>query len=204
MKTVETRKPIKIPLVRNRDIDGNYDLDGVSQTPDFDVVIASAKSMPTNPIVSDIERTDREKVAHGLQRFLADSYTLYLMTSNFHWNVTGPHFRSLHLMFEEQYQDLAAAIDTIAERIRALGFPVIATFADFSQMTSIKEYKGEQPPSAEEMIKKLRESHETIVRTLRQVVPLAEEARDFSTEDLLIQRMQYHEKTAWMLRSLQG
>lgn len=147
-----------------------------------------------------ISESDRQEIVVGLNRFLADSYTLYLMTHNFHWNVKGPMFNTLHLMFEGQYTELALAVDTIAERIRALGFPAPGTYAEFIELSSIKEIKGQ--PKAEEMIRHLVQGHEAVVKTARKIAPSAEKASDEPTLDLLTQRMQLHEKTAWMLRSL--
>ena len=140
------------------------------------------------------------KVAEGLSRLLADSYTLYLKTHKFHWNVTGPMFQTLHLMFETQYTELATAVDSIAERIRALGFFAPGSYAEFAKLSSIKESEG--LPKAEEMIRQLVEGQEAVVRTARSVFPAAEKAGDEATADLLTQRIQLHEKTAWMLRSL--
>ena len=143
---------------------------------------------------------DRKAIADGLGRFLADSYTLYLMTHNFHWNVKGPMFNTLHLMFEGQYTELALAVDVIAERIRALGFPAPGTYAEFVQLSSIKDVKGQ--PKAEDMIAHLVAGQEAVVKTARSLFPLVEKASDEPTADLLTQRMQLHEKSAWMLRSL--
>ncbi len=156
--------------------------------------------MKTLPINIGIDENDRREIAAGLSRLLADTYTLYLKTHNFHWNVTGPMFQTLHLMFEQQYNELALAVDLIAERIRALGFPAPATYKEFLQLSSIKEDAG--VPSAEEMIGLLVEGQESVVRTARSVFPLVDKANDEPTADLLTQRMQVHEKTAWMLRSL--
>jgi starvation-inducible DNA-binding protein len=147
-----------------------------------------------------INEKHRAEIADGLAKLLADSYTLYLKTHNFHWNVKGPMFQTLHLMFETQYTELALAVDLIAERIRALGFPAPGTYAEFSRLSSIKEAPG--VPKAEEMIKLLIEGQEAVVRTARSVFPVVEQANDEATADLLTQRMQLHEKTAWMLRSL--
>lgn len=147
-----------------------------------------------------IKAKDREHIAEGLSKVLADSYTLYLKTHNFHWNVTGPMFQTLHLMFETQYGELALAVDLIAERIRALGHPAPGTYKQFSTLSSIKEDHG--VPKAQDMIKKLVEGHETVAKTARTVFKLAESVSDQPTCDLLTQRMQVHEKTAWMLRSL--
>lgn len=147
-----------------------------------------------------IAEKDRAGIAEGLGKLLADTYTLYLKTHNFHWNVTGPMFQTLHLMFETQYNELAAAVDLIAERIRALGFPAPGTYAEFGQLSSIKETSG--VPKAEEMIRLLVEGNEAVIRTARPMFPLAERVSDEATADLLTERMQVHEKTAWMLRSL--
>jgi len=143
---------------------------------------------------------DRKAIADGLSRLLADSYTLYLKTHNYHWNVTGPMFNTLHLMFEQQYTELALAVDLIAERIRALGFPAPGSYKAYAALTSIAEETG--TPSAEEMIRQLVKGQEAVVRTARAVFPAAEAANDEPTADLLTQRMQIHEKNAWMLRSL--
>jgi starvation-inducible DNA-binding protein len=147
-----------------------------------------------------IDESGRKQIAEGLSNMLADTYTLYLKTHNFHWNVTGPMFQTLHLMFEQQYNELALAVDLIAERIRALGFPAPGTYADFAERSSIKEERG--VPSAEQMIRQLVEGQEATVRTARSVFPLTDKLNDEATADLLTQRMQVHEKTAWMLRSL--
>jgi starvation-inducible DNA-binding protein len=149
-----------------------------------------------------INEKERKQISDGLSRLLADTYTLYLKTHNYHWNVTGPMFQTLHLMFETQYNELALAVDLIAERIRALGFPAPGSYAAFSKLTSIQEEEG--APSAQQMIQKLLEGQETVTRTARSVFPLVEEVNDQPTADLLTQRMQIHEKTAWMLRSLLG
>ena len=147
-----------------------------------------------------ITEKDRKEISKGLSHFLADTYTLYLKTHNFHWNVTGPMFNTLHLMFEGQYNDLWMSVDTIAERIRSLGFPAPGTYAQFSELASIKETKG--IPKAESMIEELVQGHEAVIRIGRKVFKTAEAASDEATCDLLNQRVQYHEKTAWMLRSL--
>ena len=154
----------------------------------------------TMPIDIGIEENTRKQIAEGLSRLLADTYTLYLKTHNFHWNVIGPMFQTLHLMFEGQYNELALAVDLIAERIRALGFPAPGTYSDFTQLGSIKETAG--VPKAHDMIRLLVEGHEAVARTARSVFPIAEEGNDQPTADLLTQRLQVHEKTAWMLRSL--
>jgi starvation-inducible DNA-binding protein len=144
--------------------------------------------------------TARKDIADGLCRLLADSYTLYLKTHNFHWNVTGPMFNTLHLAFEGQYQELALAVDDIAERIRALGFPAPASYSQYAALSSIEEETG--VPSAEDMIKQLIAGQEAIVRTSRSIFPVAEDVNDAPTVDLLTRRMHIHEKNAWMLRSL--
>ncbi len=149
-----------------------------------------------------IAQKDRKQIADGLSRLLADTYTLYLKTHNYHWNVTGPMFQTLHLMFETQYNELALAVDLVAERIRALGFRAPASYAEFGALATLKEDAGRATPDAKTMIARLIEGQETVVRTARSVFPLAEKANDQPTADLLTQRMQVHEKTAWMLRSL--
>lgn len=150
-------------------------------------------------IATGIAADSREKIANGLARVLADTYTLYLKTHNFHWNVHGPRFRSLHMLFEEQYTELADAVDDIAERIRTLGYPAPGTYGEFSRLTSISEETG--VPEAEEMIRLLVEANETVVRTVRSVLPTAQEAADEATVDLLVGRLSVHEKAVWMLRS---
>jgi starvation-inducible DNA-binding protein len=152
------------------------------------------------PINIGIGESERREIAEGLSRLLADTYTLYLKTHNYHWNVTGPMFQTLHLMFEQQYNELALAVDLIAERIRALGFPAPATYSEFARLSSVNEEEG--VPNAQEMIRKLVEGQETVARTARTVFPTVEDANDQPTADLLTERMQVHEKTAWMLRSL--
>jgi starvation-inducible DNA-binding protein len=147
-----------------------------------------------------ISKKDRALLAKGLSRLLADSYTLYLKTHNYHWNVKGPLFNTLHLMFEQQYTELATAVDLIAERIRALDHPAPGSYAAFAKLTSIKEEKG--TPTAKEMIRQLVVGQETVVRTAREIIPIATAANDEPTADLLTQRMQIHEKNAWMLRSM--
>jgi starvation-inducible DNA-binding protein len=149
-----------------------------------------------------ISEQDRRDIAQGLSKLLADSYTLYLKTHNYHWNVTGPMFNTLHLMFEQQYTELALAVDLVAERIRALGHPAPGSYKAYAGLTSIEEETG--TPSAEEMIRQLVKGQEAVVRTAREVFPAAERANDQPTADLLTQRMQVHEKNAWMLRSLLG
>ncbi len=147
-----------------------------------------------------IPKAQRKLLADGLSRLLADEYTLYLKTHNFHWNVTGPMFNTLHLMFEGQYTELATAVDVIAERIRALGEPAPGSYQAFGKLSSIAEANG--VPNAKEMIRQLVVGQEAVVKTARSIVPVAESANDEPTLDLLTQRMQIHEKNAWMLRSL--
>ena len=147
-----------------------------------------------------INAEDRQKIAAGLSKLLADSYSLYLKTHNYHWNVEGPLFNTLHLMFEEHYTELAAAVDEIAERIRALGVKAPGSYSAFGDLTSISEGTGDE--SAEEMIRQLVIGQETVARTAREAIKAAEEASDEPTADLLTQRMQIHEKNAWMLRSM--
>ncbi|QWD13077.1 DNA starvation/stationary phase protection protein [Polynucleobacter paneuropaeus] len=147
-----------------------------------------------------IDEKDRKAIAKGLSKLLADSYTLYLMTHNFHWNVTGPMFNTLHLMFMTQYTEQWAALDLIAERIRALGEPAPATYKEYSKLTSIDEVSG--VPKAMEMVKLLVKAQEATSKTARKLFPLVEKAGDQPTADLLTQRQNIHEKTAWMLRSL--
>jgi starvation-inducible DNA-binding protein len=147
-----------------------------------------------------IKQEDRKKIAQGLSKLLADTYTLYLKTHYFHWNVTGPMFNTLHLMFETQYTELAIAVDDIAERIRALDEYAPGTYSQFAKLSSISESKD--VPSAMQMIKELVEGHEAVCRTARSVFPAANKADDEATADLATQRLQIHEKTAWMLRSM--
>jgi len=142
------------------------------------------------------------KVTKGLAKLLADTYTLYLKTQNFHWHVTGPHFHSLHKMFEEEYVQLAAAVDEIAERIRALNHPAPASFTEFLKLTSIKE--NVTTPSANDMVKQLLNDHEIIIKHIAEILPVAQQVKDEATFDLLINRTEEHEKTAWMLRSSIG
>lgn len=150
-----------------------------------------------------ISEEHRHTISEGLGRLLADSYTLYLKTHNYHWNVTGPMFTTLHAMFEEHYVALAEAVDEIAERIRALGHVAPGSYKQFAALTAIEEDdSNDGVPGAMDMVRALVIGHETVVRTARAVFPAAEEAGDESSADLLTQRMQYHEKTAWMLRSL--
>ena len=147
-----------------------------------------------------INAEDRQQIAAGLSKLLADSYSLYLKTHNYHWNVEGPLFNTLHLMFEEHYTELATAVDEIAERIRALGVKAPGSYTAFGKLTSIDEATGTE--SAEEMIRQLVIGQETVARTAREAIKAAEAASDEPTADLLTQRMQIHEKNAWMLRSM--
>ena len=147
-----------------------------------------------------ISAEDRQQIAGGLSKLLADSYSLYLKTHNYHWNVEGPMFNTLHLMFEQHYTELATAVDEIAERIRALGVKAPGSYSAFDGLTSIDEASGDEP--AEEMIRQLVIGQETVARTAREAIKAAEAASDEPTADLLTQRMQIHEKNAWMLRSM--
>jgi len=147
-----------------------------------------------------LNQQQRQEIAAHLSRLLADSYTLYLKTHNYHWNVTGVHFNTLHSMFEQQYTELQAAVDEIAERIRALGMPAPGSYAEYAKLTEVTEAAGGE--SAEEMIRQLVVGQETVVRTARNAFPSADAANDEPTADLLTQRMQIHEKNAWMLRSM--
>ncbi|GAA6184866.1 DNA starvation/stationary phase protection protein [Aliiglaciecola lipolytica] len=146
-----------------------------------------------------INETDRNQIAEGLKKLLADSYTLYLQTHNFHWNVTGPQFRELHLMFEEHYTELAVAVDDIAERIRTLGMVAPGTYKEFAKLSAIKEVDG--VPASEEMVKILLQGHEQVVKTCREALKVAQDADDESSAALVSDRMRVHEKTAWMLRA---
>ena len=160
-----------------------------------------SKSKIRTPMIDiGIKEKDREKIAKGLSALLADSYTLYLMTHNFHWNVTGPHFNSLHTMFMAQYTEQWNALDLIAERIRALGFPAPGTYREFARLATIKEIDG--VPSADDMVRHLVNAQEATARTARKLFPVVDAANDQPTADLLTQRLEVHEKTAWMLRSL--
>jgi len=147
-----------------------------------------------------ISTKNREAIADGLAHLLADSYSLYLKTHGFHWNVTGPMFNTLHLMFMDQYTELWNALDPIAERIRALGFPAPASYSQFMKLASIQEETG--TPAAEDMIRQLIAGQEAVIRTARKLFPKVDKAGDEPSADLLTQRMQIHEKNAWMLRSL--
>ena len=152
------------------------------------------------PIDIGIDEAQRLEIADGLSRLLADSYTLYLKTHNYHWNVTGPMFQTLHLMFEAQYNELALAVDLIAERIRALGVRAPGSYREFAELTVIPE--DADNPDATEMIRRLVKGQEAVARTARSIFGAADAANDEPTADLLTQRLQVHEKTAWMLRSL--
>ena len=152
------------------------------------------------PIDIGISEKDRRNIADGLARLLADNYSLYLKTHNFHWNVKGPMFQTLHVMFEQQYNELWTALDAIAERIRALGFPAPGTTSQLAKLSSIPETEG--VPDAKDMVQLLVEGHEAVARTARKIFPAVDKASDEPSADLLTQRMQVHEKTAWMLRSL--
>ncbi|MEM6644858.1 MAG: Dps family protein [Bacteroidota bacterium] len=147
-----------------------------------------------------IAEAARSDIANGLKKLLADTYALYVKTHNFHWNVEGPMFNTLHEMFEGQYTEMAEGIDVIAERIRALGVYAPGSFSQFSELSSIEDER--EVPTANEMIRKLLLGQETVVRTARQTLPIAGDANDEPTVDLLTARMQTHEKNAWMLRSL--
>ena len=152
------------------------------------------------PINIGISEADRQTIVDGLSRLLADSYTLYLQTHNFHWNVTGPMFNTLHTMFMTQYTEQWGALDLIAELIRALGFPAPGTYAEYARLSSVKEVTG--VPKAMEMVRILVDAQEATARTARSLFPVVEAANDQPTADLITQRLDVHEKTAWMLRSL--
>ncbi|NLX16359.1 MAG: DNA starvation/stationary phase protection protein [Ramlibacter sp.] len=159
-----------------------------------------AKKSTSLPVNIGIPDAKRKKIADGLSRLLADSYTLYLMTHNFHWNVTGPQFNSLHVMFMDQYTEQWNALDIIAERIRALGFPAPGTYKEFVKLASIEEVEG--VPKATDMIRHLVLAQEATARTARELFPIVDDANDQPTADVLTERIDVHEKTAWMLRSL--
>jgi starvation-inducible DNA-binding protein len=147
-----------------------------------------------------IDKKDRKAIADGLSHLLADTYTLYLKTHNYHWNVTGPMFQTLHLMFQTQYTEMWQAVDLVAERIRTLGYAAPGTYKAFAKLATIKEEEG--VPAAIQMIKNLVKGHEQVAKTARSILPVVDKASDEPTADLLTQRLQLHEKTAWMLRSL--
>jgi len=151
------------------------------------------------PVDIGIGEAERREIAEGLARVVADTFTLYLMTHNFHWNVTGPLFPQLHALFEEQYTELWKATDKLAERVRALGFPVPATLGQFTRLTSIPQ--KDEMPAAEEMIRLLAQGHQAVIRTIRSVFAAPERSSDQATVDLLTERLGAHEKAAWMLRS---
>jgi starvation-inducible DNA-binding protein len=167
-------------------------------------VVAPIPAAPTAPNIDiGISTGDRKKIADGLSRFLADSYTLYLKTHNFHWNVTGAMFNSLHNMFETQYTEQWGALDEVAERIRALGFNTPGSYAEFIRLTSIREEQGaDGVPDWKGMVQQLVSGNEAVCRTARAVLKTADDAGDDPTVDLMTQRLQTHEKYAWMLRSL--
>ena len=160
-----------------------------------------ASTHAPTPINIGISTEDRAAITQGLSRLLADTYTLYLTTHNFHWNVTGPQFNSLHAMFMTQYTELWNAVDPIAERIRSLGHPAPGSYAQFAKLSSLPDAPA-VPPKAEEMVRVLMQGHEAVARTAREAFPAAERANDQPTADLLTQRLDIHEKTAWMLRSV--
>ena len=159
------------------------------------------KNTEASRIDIGIAEQDRAEIAQGLGRLLADTFTLYLTTHNFHWNVTGPMFNSLHAMFMQQYTELWNAVDPVAERIRALGHVAPGSYAEYARLSSLPDAAA-QPPKAMEMVRILAEGHEAVARTARNIVPLADQAHDLPTADLLTQRLTVHEQTAWMLRSL--
>ena len=160
-----------------------------------------ANAHAPTPINIGISTEDRAAITQGLSRLLADTYTLYLTTHNFHWNVTGPQFNSLHAMFMTQYTELWNAVDPIAERIRSLGHPAPGSYAQFTKLSSLPDVPA-VPPKADEMVRVLMQGHEAVARTAREAFPAAERANDQPTADLLTQRLDIHEKTAWMLRSV--
>ena len=167
--------------------------------------MARKKAATPNPsgattIHIGIDAKDRERIAAGLSHLLADTYSLYLQTHNFHWNVEGPMFNTLHLMFETQYNDLWLAVDTVAERIRSIGFHAPGTYRELTALSSIEDIDG--TPEAMTMVAHLVKGHEAVTRTARNVFQASDKAGDESTSDMLTQRLQVHEKTAWMLRSL--
>ena len=163
------------------------------------IVNATAQGAPVINI--GISEKDRAAIAQGLSRLLADTYTLYLTTHNFHWNGTGPMFNTLHTMFMTQYTELWNAVDPVAERIRSLGHPAPGSYAQFSKLASVPDVPV-TPPKAMEMVRILVQGHEAVARTARELFPMADKASDEPTADLLTQRMTVHEQTAWMLRSL--
>ncbi|MBA4329005.1 MAG: DNA starvation/stationary phase protection protein [Polaromonas sp.] len=162
---------------------------------------APASRTGAPPINIGISEKDRAAITQGLSRLLADTYTLYLTTHNFHWNVTGPMFNTLHVMFMTQYTELWNAVDPVAERIRSLGHPAPGSYAEFGRLTSLPDVPV-KPPQAFEMVRILVKGHEAVARTARELFPIADKASDEPTADLLTQRLTVHEQTAWMLRSL--
>ena len=172
----------------------------VAEAPTAEETFMAKKQTSSLAMDIGISADDREKIVKGLSKLLADSYTLYLMTHNFHWNVTGPQFNGLHTMFMDQYTEQWNALDIIAERIRALGFPAPGTYKEFAKLTAIKEVEG--VPTATEMLKLLVNAQETTARTARSLFPVVDAANDQPTADVLTQRLNVHEKTAWMLRSM--
>ena len=171
----------------------------MAQSPEKTFVQPAASSAPAINI--GISDKDRAAIAQGLSRLLADTYTLYLTTHNFHWNVTGPMFNTLHTMFMVQYTELWNAVDPVAERIRSLGHPAPGSYAQFGQLATVPDVPT-TPPKAMEMVRILVQGHEAVARTARELFPMADNASDEPTADLLTQRMTVHEQTAWMLRSL--
>lgn len=152
------------------------------------------------PVEIGIEQSSRQAIAEGISRVLADTYLLYLKTHFFHWNVTGPLFHSLHTMFEEQYIELRDAVDVIAERIRSLGYFAPGSYAQFTELAAMEETRDVLP--AMDMVRELVKGNETVVKTIRSILPTVEAGADESTLDLLVERLRVHEKTAWMLRSI--
>jgi starvation-inducible DNA-binding protein len=183
---------------RNIDIEGHYDIDGMARSENVLKTVKESMSA-SQQVKTGIEEAGRKAIAQALTDLFVETYTLYLETQIFHWNVTGPNFQSLHLMFERQYKDLAVAIDDLAERIRALGYPISSTFSDFSKPTSVKT--GWEAASANVMIAALVDGNEAVTRSARKLCSIAEKFQDGVTVDLVTQRMQAHEKEAWMLRS---
>ncbi len=205
MNTFKTRQFFGETYFEKNNNDERYSLDGnptISSAERASSYLSQEKFGKIGAVASvDIGSTDieRRKVIQGLSNLLADTYVLYLKTQNYHWNVTGPHFFSLHTMFMNQYVELASAVDLIAERIRMLGQPAPATFLEFAELAIVKEQRGVQ--SAEKMLTTLNDDQEILMRTIRNTNPIAEKCRDYTTVDLLTQRLQVHEKNSWMLRS---
>ena len=205
MNILNTRLLGETYFEKNND-DEHYSLDGKPATSSAERVSSFLSQEKLGKIGTpikidmDITNTDRKNVIQGLSNLLADTYVLYLKTQNYHWNVTGPHFLTLHTLFMNQYVELASAVDLIAERIRMLGQPAPATFVEFSKLAIVKEQPGIQ--SSESMLATLNDDQEILIRTIRNANPSAEKCRDFTTVDLLTRRLQVHEKNSWMLRSL--